>query len=333
MNSKKIFWGTILVLVGSYLLLKYYGIFNFSIDWSIWHKTWPIFLILIGIRYLLPKASNFITILTILFLVGIFGYSLYKGRQMDRFESNIFGDSDSSSMPNNLPGSYPHTLDSEKDTTDLEDGEVGTAMEQRFSIPTKSDIQFVSLRIEGGGAVFTSDVSNTNLFEAFTHIYHSDPYIMESSSEGHVESIKLASKNQNKTISGESNTVKIHLNPKVIWDMEVSVGAGKVDYDLSGYKVRKLEVNTGLSAVSVKLGRLLPICHLFLKSGLASFDIKVPKSAGCLIHLDQGLNSTSLQGFQKIDANTFQSSNYTSADHKIEIHYEGGLSKFSVDQY
>ena len=82
MNSRGIFWGTLLILGGVFFLLKQTGILFFHIDWLIWKKLWPLFLILIGIRLILPRENKVIGIVLLVSVVLVFGYSVYEGIQL-----------------------------------------------------------------------------------------------------------------------------------------------------------------------------------------------------------------------------------------------------------
>ena len=49
MRTNRIFWGLVIVLLGSLLLLQTLGI----LSWSAWTYFWPIFLILLGAWFIL----------------------------------------------------------------------------------------------------------------------------------------------------------------------------------------------------------------------------------------------------------------------------------------
>jgi hypothetical protein len=341
MNSKRAFWGTVFILGGIYFTLKHFGLLNFSVDWRVWSKFWPLLLILIGVRFLIPKESRSVNLVIIAVILLILVYSFYRGYQNRRLNSD-----DNGNFPG-LPFTYhsgPKHFNSPKDDEDSDldssnginnfDQGKGT-LNQKFTIPVNPEIKSVALSVNGGAAEYTADVTHSDLFEAMIHTPNSNPYVMESSISGGLEKIKVSTGNhQNNDFNKEStNTFKIGLNPEILWSFDMNIGAGKIEYDFSGYKVENLNLNLGVSSAKIKLGRMVSHCEVSINSGLGSLNLKVPKSSACKVHLDGALNSNNLEGFQKVDDNTYQTANYSSSDHKIEIQFSGGISQFSISTY
>ncbi len=343
MNSRRIFWGALLVLGGIYFLLKQTGVLFFHSDFLVMRKLWPVFIILIGLRLLLPKTSKAMGIILLVLLVGFFGYSIYEGIRLKQAMSSP-GLNGLSFPFGNHPGdgdfgskSPEEAVPNDEDSSSGSNSVSKSSINQRFSIPLDSKVERVSLTVTGGAAHFISDVTHSFLFEATTNLNNSSPYRLERTNSGKIEEVKLISdKIQNRSNNfdkNSSNEVKIRLNPSVFWDIDLSVGVGKADYDLSGYKIEKLDIHQGLSEINLKLGRLVPKCAMKVESGLASFNLQVPKSSGCILHMEGDLNQKNIPGFDKVGSKTFETSNYVGADRKIEITFSGGVSQISVQQY
>lgn len=333
MNSKGAFWGTVLILLGVFILLKQTGFLFFHIDWLLWRKLWPLFIILIGIRLILPKENKLIGLVLILLVIGIFSFSVYEGIRYKKAMEN--GSSLGGGNYNLIPPSNPKDEDPSDSLNDSHSD--GDPIMQKFNVPLSTEIKTAHLELQGGAALFSSDFTHSNLFEATTQIDRSESYRLERSSNGQNESIKLVSENPNHNLSlnnkDNANQVKIRLNPDILWNIDLDIGAGKVDYDFSGYKIQNLNLNSGLNAVDLKLGRLNPMTHLNVDASLASFHLLVPQSSGCKIHMDGALSSKEFNGFKKIDDENYKTDNYNSADKKIDIQITGGISEISINQY
>jgi len=337
MNSKGFFWGTFLILLGVFILLKKLGLIFFHIDWILWAKLWPVLIILIGIRLLLPKDNKAIGYILILSVVGIFAFSVYEGfrynKNLQQAGNGGFFAPDNDDDNQNKPDS------SDWDPVDTSNHFFGkgSSIKQNFKVPLSSEIKKAHLNLQGGAARFNADFTHASIFEAATLVDESVSYRLERSNDGDTENIKLVSENQDHNINlgdkDNTNQVKIRLNPDILWNMDFNIGAGKVDYDFSGYKIETLNFHSGLTAVDLKLGRLNTKTYLNVETGLASFHLMVPQSSGCKIHMDGALSSKQFDGFKKIDDENYKTANYDSADRKIDIHINGGISAITIDQY
>ena len=66
---------------------------------------------------------------------------------------------------------------------------------------------------------------------------------------------------------------------------------------------------------------------------MASVTLKIPKEIGCKVEKEGALNVNDLDGFNKIGGGVLVSPNYEQATKKINIRFQGGVSKFSVERY
>ncbi|MCY1521701.1 hypothetical protein D9M68_565260 [compost metagenome] len=129
------------------------------------------------------------------------------------------------------------------------------------------------------------------------------------------------------------NTVDFYLNTFPEWDVNVKMGAGKLDFDLADYKVRNFSFDGGAADVQVKIGDHLPVTDVQVKVGVADIKIEIPEGSGCRIQTHTGLSSRDFEGFNKIRDGVYETSNYNSATKKVFINLDGGLSNFEVKRY
>jgi len=129
------------------------------------------------------------------------------------------------------------------------------------------------------------------------------------------------------------NTVKMKLNVRPIWDMDLNVGAAEVDFDLTPYKTRKINIQGGASNIEVKLGSIYPESDVNISAGAASITLKVPSDAGCEITTNTFLASKNFKGFKKIDNHHYQTEGFSTAAKKIRISTEAGMASIDVERY
>jgi hypothetical protein len=129
------------------------------------------------------------------------------------------------------------------------------------------------------------------------------------------------------------NRVDIRLNATPAWTLNIDMGAGTGDFDLSGYAVPKLEIEAGAADIDLKLGDKAPQSDVRIDAGVASVVVRVPTGVGTRIINDGALNVNQLDDFQKRGDGELVSPNYDAAPKKITITYNGGLSRFKVVRY
>lgn len=339
MNSRKIFWGFFLILLGIIYLLRQLGLISFHIDWGLIWSLWPAFLIILGLRLIFPKTNRTVNSVVVAILVLLAAYIIYDGF-VNRFMTD---DNLSLSMqrhdqdePSNKQGDL-NGAPADADSTDADSNQNlrQSSVKQQFKIEQNSQIKAVSLYLDGSAAKFSSDVTHDNLFEADIHL-HQGSYKMQRSSTGQNEQIKLISSQTgsgNTLDDAEPNNVLLKLNPDPLWNLNMNINAGNVMYDFTGYKIATLKFNSGLASVSLKLGNLVPLAVIDINAGLAAFSIKIPGATGCKIFLEGTIVSTDLPGFIKKDEHTWVNQAYASAGKKVNISCTGSLSSISIKTY
>lgn len=129
------------------------------------------------------------------------------------------------------------------------------------------------------------------------------------------------------------NDVDFKLNLQPEWTIKMNMGAGEVNFDLSPYKVRTFRFDGGAAALDIKMGSLLPITDVIVKTGVADVKINIPTGSGCRIVTKTGLSSRDFTGFTKLSNGTYETPNYANSTKKIFINLDGGLSNFEVSRY
>jgi hypothetical protein len=318
MKLDRIMWGIILLFIGGVLLLENFNVINFY--WrNVW-GFWPVFLIIAGVNILFNRQKSQLGgAISIGVLVVMLGFLFYKGQQPPK--NNWIGDNLKTDL----------NLDDDDDDQDSTSNEQGQSFSEPYAAESSKK---VILNISGGGTTFNLNGSTDSLIQASVKDRRGNFSLKKETSDStQVLTFKSQDKKGKWSINDGGNDVDFKLNKQPEWEMNVSMGAGEVDFDLADYKIRSFRFDGGAAALKVKVGDLLPITDVVVKTGVADVNINVPTSSGCRITAKTGLSSKDFPGFIKINESTYETSNYASAAKKIFIALDGGLSSFEVKRY
>ncbi len=305
-------WGIVLLFIGSVLLLENFGVIDFY--WrSVW-RFWPIFLIIAGVNILFTKSRSQIGgIVSIAVLVITLMVLFFKGQQSPGYK-------------NRVTERWERRVEPQSDAEEFN--------EQHLFLPYTVDsiAKRTVFNISGGGTSFDLKGHTDSLISAVVNQRGEKFLLVNNFSTDSVTTLNLKMSGKSKWNTG-GNNVDIKLNTNPIWEFHVNMGAGEFDFDLTDYKVRSFNFDGGAAALDVKLGSLLPITDVNVKTGVADVKIKIPTTSGCQIRAKTGLSAKEFTGFIKLSDNTYETPNYKEAKNKIFINFDGGLSSFEVNRY
>jgi hypothetical protein len=298
MKLGRLFWGTLFLVVGLLLLLDKLNVL--FIHWHSMWRLWPLVLVFWGIAVLLKNV--------ILKSIAIVLSGLTLGVIIFGLVSFAFLDDD-------IP--WPDE-----------------PFVQEFVEPYDSTIEKASLTVDAGAGTLSIENTSTALFSAFT-----------SSSLGHYRLNKFRLGDaEDLSLSLESdrirwrdrklrNRAEVHLHTNPVWDLDLNVGAAKVDAELSQHKTESIRVDAGAATVRLRLGANVEESRVNVDAGVSSINISVPSSAGCQIRYNGGLASKRFYEFEKIDSETYRSENFAWSPRKIYINIDVGVSSVKVNRY
>ena len=317
MNSKSLFTGGILILLGILFLGKEWGWFNFN-----WHeisRLWPLLLIYLGLIALLGKTNSSATVITIVLLCIAIPTVLVRSCQ-ERVGTAF--------SKNGID------IDMDDDNDD-EDGDTSfKGSNQELNSPMSADIKSASFNFSGGAAEFEISGTSTDLVEADANLNFGNISLKKTGdSTNPIIDFALKGKTNNINIGDDNdNKINLKLNPTVLWDMNFEFGAGKADFDLSEYKVKTLSIKTGLTKTDVKLGDKVDNLEVKIESGLTDIEFQIPESVGCRINIDGGLNEKDFDGFIQKNGH-WETPDYDKSTKKMTLNFEGGLQSLKVRRY
>ncbi|MCZ4242471.1 LiaF transmembrane domain-containing protein [Pedobacter punctiformis] len=324
MKLDRLIWGILLLFIGGVLLLENFGVINFY--WrNVWH-FWPVFLIIAGVNILFNRNNSQMGhIISIAVLVVTLSFLFYKGQQPP--ERNSW-------WGNKMKDNVDITID---DDDDNDNDDRDTAFNQlKLSEPlvAADTAKKTVLNISGGGISFNLDGETSELIHADVKKKHGDFSLTKQVTDtATLLTFKMQDKKNKWNFGDGGNDVDFKLNKAPNWDIIMKLGAGEADFDFAPYKVRTFRFEGGAAALDIKMGDLLPIADVIVKSGVADIKIKVPTNSGCRIKTKTGLSAKDFDGFDKISDGVYETSNYKSSTKKIFINLDGGLSNFEVQRY
>ena len=325
MNSKSLFTGGILILLGILFLGKEWGWFNFN-----WHeisRLWPLLLIYLGLIAFFGKTNSSATVITIILLIVAIPTVLVRSCQEKvgtAFNQN----------------GVDIDIDTDEDDKSYNDGNNGDedgsfkGSNQKLNSPMSEGIKNAKFNFSGGAAEFEISGTSNDLVEADADLTFGNISLKKTgdSTNPTVDFALRGKKNKVNLGDDNDNKINLKLNPTVLWDMSFEFGAGKANFDLSEYKIKSLSIKTGLTETDVKLGDRVDDLNVKIESGLTDIEFQIPESVGCRIDIDGGLNDKDFDGFIQKNGH-WETPNYDKSTKKISLNFEGGLQSLKVRRY
>lgn len=311
MSYRKIFWGVVLVIIGILFILKNVGLIFF--DWvTIW-RLWPLILILWGIS-LIPVKDY----LKLIFSVVFIGLAVLLVSQYDK------------------SGYYSFGWDKERHgrMDDYDDKWSDNSAEQDLFQTYDSAIQRVELSLDAAAGDFRlNETAPADKLLTFSKKGNIGNYSMTSDDDSTYRKINLTINDSHVRFKNNGNRVKLSLNTKPIWDFDFSIGAASIKFDLSDYKVGKMNIDGGASSIDIKLGDLSEKTNVDISAGASSIDLNIPEGSGAELRTETVLSSKNFEGFKKVGSGLFRTDNFDTASNKIFISIDAGVSSLSIRRY
>lgn len=124
---------------------------------------------------------------------------------------------------------------------------------------------------------------------------------------------------------------RLGVNPNIPVEMHIESGLSDSQIDLSILKVNKLKVETGLGSTKITMPSNAGYTEAKIQTGLGSAEIGIPEGVAARIRIDGGLGDSDVNEFRfPKNGKYYQSSNYETAENKIDLKIEYGLGSVSV---
>lgn len=275
MNTRRITTGITILFIGVVLLLSQLNTISFN--WVGIFRYWPLFIVLAGIRMLVPKDQQIGQFVAIGSTVVILGFLTYIGLSTPK-EPLL------TQLLKNKGVNI--NIDDPNDKTNYST--------EKLTVPLNDKIHSATLNLDLGATSLRNDSSTTS--EIFTAFNTSKEYLLgvtvRDESADKLD-INLKGKFKNKDFNSKNNNTYIALNPNIRWNLNFDVGAIDANLDLSPYKIETLDIDAGATSLKLKLGQPQAMTKISMDAGASSIEILIPKNAACRITSDNALSSPS----------------------------------------
>ncbi len=313
MKASGIFWGSLLIFLGSFFLLDNVDLMEFKLGNIL--QYWPLILIIWGVALLkIPQIVKSI----LAGLSGILVALLIIGLITNNWNFDIFNDHDSDTEVEFYSGDE-----------DYEDEEPSV-----LTVPFDSAYQSAKFNFKGGAGKFEFGGTTGDLVKIIASGTSRDIHYTVSD-DGKSVNVSYKFDTKSKFFNGihKEREAEINLNPDLFWDLFMKVGASDIECDLSEYKVRNIEVKAGAADIEVKVGDRNDTTNVEVEAGASNFEIYVPESSGCAISSETGLSNRDFYGFTSHGKGQYKTPNFNDSKTKVFIKISGGVSNFEVKRY
>jgi len=133
-------------------------------------------------------------------------------------------------------------------------------------------------------------------------------------------------------MNNSDNVWKLKLDDETPIDLEVDMGAGKGDLNLSKLDLTRLQLNIGAGQVNVDLtGERAKDLEASIHGGVGEAIVRLPKNIGVIASVHGGLGSIDVHGLKEEDGR-YVNSAYGKAQNTVHLTVEGGIGHIRLDQ-
>jgi len=336
MKANKIIKGLTLILIGIIFLANTLGILEWSV-WSNLFKLWPLLVISLGISLIFRgKGLAFMGPL-IIFLGIIAGVGAsYMGIS---FEGEIVREIKNLSREIVIEvEKVPETevvLETEV-TPEIEtapDTETTPKTDEALETKGYLEIERASIALNLAVGKLTLNESTPLLYECISQYRYKEfePFEKFSRTEKEANIIIYHSPVTKKRISNDiKNNWELKLNNQIIYNLSIETGAINMESNLSGFKVEKLYIKSGVSNINLVVPKYNS--KIIIDTGASNIDIAIPENVGATVNIDSGISAKDLdiKDFTKKDG-TYISNNYNYSEFKTTIEIDCGVSNIDVN--
>ena len=301
MRVSRLFAGLLIIVLGVALVLSNFDVLR--LDWHFIFRLWPVLLVFAGISVLVPNqkwravlyAVTSVLVLAWIISAASVGWGNVKG---------------------------------------LFYSDRGTMHSQEFSQQFDKSVRHAVLTLNDGAGTFSINGTTGDLVQASAESNMGN-YTFNTDKNGSTQTVDLRyeSENEHWRFGGGKNTLNLSLNPNPDWQMDLNVGACKVDFDLTPFKVRSAEIKAGASKIKIRLGDKADTTNLTVNTGASSVVVYVPSSSGCEIVDHAELSTKSFPDFIKGENGDYRTSNFATAKKKVLMDVNAGVSSVKVLTY
>ncbi len=300
--------GIILILIGAFFIVTRFDWFN--INFNLYNmmqgvvRFWPLFLIAVGLSIIFSSKSIVKAIIWIVF----FGFIVYIFVAVGGFSDYNFH------MKNGK----------------FEVNEKHYKVEKIMEIEDPLEAKAGKLIIDMGACALNIGDLDTGLVDVETTIEKASAIRSVSGSDVEIQVSEIGQFN---TSLSSQRRMNINISDDIPWEIEASTGVVDGYFDLKDIEVSDFDLTIGAGTADIYFGDKTEVITALIEGGVSSITIYVPEDTGIRIEEESGLSSLEYAMDMTEKGSRLYSDNYDTADEKINILLQVGVSDVEVKYY
>jgi len=228
---------------------------------------------------------------------------------------------------------FRSSKDNDDDDNDTKSGAVAQGGGSTvYNLDNSAAVKTAQLNLEAGALTVNLSDTTGKLFNAVVK-NTARKFELSQQTTGDAEAVNFISKGHDHKFHDDSARADLRLNANLQWDIKAKLGATQCDFDLSKFKINKLDLSCAAAELNVKLAPVLADTYVEIKASLGDLTIRIPQGAACEVHVESALADNDFPGFVKKDDNHYETQDFATAKNKIHINANFSLSSFKIERY
>jgi hypothetical protein len=295
-SSGQLFWGGLLIVIGSLFLLGNFGVIDPRFEDII--KLWPLLIIAAGlsilsVRSMLWRTISVIAVIASLVFIALVGAGGIKPSQQD-------------------------------------------AQEQSVRISAQQDVSGADVRLRAGAGTITIGAGEASDVLADATLTSDAMRLeqQESQQDGRqTVDISVVSDRTFWFIGSKPTNLDVLLTRDIPLNLDLDVGAAQLRFDASNLMLEQLYFKAGASAAQLRFGDKADRLRAVIDVGASNIRIELPRGVGVEVTSESGLSNRSLRDFEEVSTGVYQTKDFDRAEKKIRIEAKLGVANLEVIRY
>jgi N-terminal domain of toast_rack, DUF2154 len=147
-----------------------------------------------------------------------------------------------------------------------------------------------------------------------------------------VGNLKISQSGNDQFITKSDNTWNLKVDNSMPLELKVDVGAGRGEFHLADVDITLLELNIGAGQAQVDLtGERAKDLLVKIEGGVGEAVVRLPKNVGVIATLHGGLGSIDVHGMKEEDGH-YVNDAYGKSSKTIHLTVEGGIGQIKLEQ-
>ena len=202
----------------------------------------------------------------------------------------------------------------------------------RFDTPREAGAKRANVSLQLGAVRLTIASSTTSLAAGAltSNVAHLETH---SEVRSGVQYFTLTAPAEVRNVFGRlTNTLDLNLSRDLPVDLSIDAGASKLTLDLTQMTAENVNISSGASSINLDFGDRAISAAAVINAGASNIRIRVPQALGVRATVQGGLVSKSFPGFADLGNSVYETDQYASSTHKLQIIFSGGVSSITVER-